>query len=158
MQHLTEQERKKISVKTVTSCRSHSELKGNEIWRWLRLQIRKEKCEKSEWLPSKQGHMVRRRQRGTAFSLGWSGVRLQSSTKGQLTPWLFTHLKKSPLPLRQCQNTFMICLNCHPAAWTHTHTHACTMLSYKFILAHACVERLMEEEKGGFPSRYCLVV
>lgn len=41
---------------------------------------------------------------------------------------------------------------------THTHTHACTMLSYKFILAHACVERLMEEEKGGFPSRYCLVV
>lgn len=33
-----------------------------------------------------------------------------------------------------------------------------TMRSYKFILAQACVERLMEEKKGGFPSRYCLVV
>ena len=51
-------------------------------------------------------------------------------------------------------------LNTH-AQHTHTHTHTQhthTMLSYKFILAQACVERLMEEEKGGFPSRYCLVV
>lgn len=155
----TRQPKKK--KKKNTSCTSDSEIRGNEILRWFRLQIKRKKRQKEMRKKEKVNGVSQTGPHGVPVTkqncfLPWL-IRGRTAVKhkGPADALAF-HSSQNPTSSQTIPKYIHDMLELPPCS-LNTHTH--TQCSHTNLYSHRpCVERLMEEEKGGFPSRYCLVV